>query len=312
MIKTTTNLADSFWRAAAYCLHPRVMLLSLAPLLVAGLAAGLGMYFFWESAIDGVRATLESWSLIEIMLNWLDKVGLGGLRSALSPLIVLALGIPALLVLSLLLVALFMTPAMVRLVVQRRFMGLERKEGAGLVASVAWSLAHTVLALVLLVLSMPFWLIPPLVFFLPPLIWGWLGYRVFAFDVLAEHASRIERRRILSEQRLPLLGLGLITGFLGAAPAAIWAFGVMSLALAPFLILASVWLYTLVFAFSSLWFAHFCLNALHELRQERAEEVLDPLTPHAADRATAPQPVAEVLDLDLSSPTPPALPPVQP
>ncbi|MBB2485977.1 EI24 domain-containing protein [Mitsuaria sp. WAJ17] len=278
-----SRLADAFWRAAAYCLHPRVIGLSLLPLLIAGPLAGGLMYFFWEPALDSVRASLESWRLVETVLTWLDHVGLQGLRTAIAPLVLLAVAVPALLVFSLLLVAVFMTPAMSNLVAQRRFPGLEHKKGAPFWLSVAWSLGHTLLALLALLLSMPFWLIPPLALFLPPLIWGWLGYRVFAFDVLAEHASRIERRRILSEHKLPLLGLGLLTGFLGAAPTAIWAFGVLSLALAPFLILASVFLYTLVFAFSSLWFAHYCLQALHELRQSRATEapgdLLDPLPP---------------------------------
>lgn len=281
MLSTLSRVADAFWRAAAYCLHPRVIGLSLLPLLIAGpLAWGL-MYFFWEPALDSVRASLESWRLVETVLTWLDHVGLQGLRTAIAPLVLLAMAVPALLVFSLLLVAVFMTPAMSNLVAQRRFPGLERKKGAPFWVSVAWSLGHTLLAMLALLLSMPFWLIPPLALFLPPLIWGWLGYRVFAFDVLAEHASRIERRRILSEHKLPLLGLGLLTGFLGAAPTVIWAFGVLSLALAPFLILGSVFLYTLVFAFSSLWFAHYCLQALHELRQSRAtegrEELLDPL-----------------------------------
>ena len=35
---------------------------------------------------------------------------------------------------------------------------------------------------------------------------------------------------------------------------------------APLLVLASVWLYTLVFAFASLWFAHFTLAQLARLR----------------------------------------------
>ena len=39
----TRELLDSFWRAAAYCLHPRVIALSLLPLaLVGGAAAALG------------------------------------------------------------------------------------------------------------------------------------------------------------------------------------------------------------------------------------------------------------------------------
>ena len=36
----------------------------------------------------------------------------------------------------------------------------------------------------------------------------------------------------------------------------------------PFLILISIWLYTLVFAFSSLWFAHYLLAALQRLRRD--------------------------------------------
>ena len=69
-------------------------------------------------------------------------------------------------------------------------------------------------------LSVPLWLVPPLVLVLPPLIWGWLTCRVMAFDVLAEHASADERRTILRGQRWPLLAMGVVCGYLGAAPIA--------------------------------------------------------------------------------------------
>jgi len=104
----------------------------------------------------------------------------------------------------------------------------------------------------------------------PPLIWGWLGYRVFSFDALAEHADAQERQQLLREHRVQLLGMGLVTGYLGAAPAAIWAFGVMAVALAPVLVLVSIWLYMLVFAFSTLWFTHYVLAALQQQRQRQA------------------------------------------
>lgn len=35
MIKPMSRIADAFWRAAAYCLHPRVIGLSLLPLIVS-------------------------------------------------------------------------------------------------------------------------------------------------------------------------------------------------------------------------------------------------------------------------------------
>ncbi|HEY1130885.1 MAG TPA: EI24 domain-containing protein, partial [Roseateles sp.] len=149
------GLVDSFWRAAAYCLHPRVIALSLLPLLIAGVLVFGFMYFFWEGAIAGVRATLESWLLIESLLQWLDTMGLQSFRSALSALVVLAGVLPVVVVLSLLLVAVCMTPAIVGLVAQRRFPLLERKRGGTLLHSVAASLGATLIALVLIVLSMP-------------------------------------------------------------------------------------------------------------------------------------------------------------
>lgn len=260
------ELIDACWRAVAYCLHPRVILLSLAPLLLSGgLAFALG-WFYWEPSVDAVQARIEAWSLGAAGMAWLESVGAGAFRPVIAPLIVVAMALPVIVVLSLLLVALLMTPAMVRLVAARRFPTLERRHGAGAWASAAWSLGCTVIALVALVVSMPLWLIPPLVLVLPPAIWGWLTYRVMAFDVLAEHATKAERRQILSEHRWPMLAMGIVAGYLGAAPTLIWAVSAAVLIFAPVLILLSIWLYTLVFAFSSLWFAHYALGALQALR----------------------------------------------
>lgn len=271
MVKSMSQLADAFWRAAAYCLHPRVIALSLLPLLLsAALAFGLG-YFFWEDAVTGMRGTLESWQLINSLLGWLDSVGASALRSVIAPLLVLALALPVIVVLSLLLVALMMTPTLIKLVAERRFPLLEKKQGGTFWKSLGWSLMHSVLALFALLVSLPFWLIPPLALIVPPLIFGWLSYKVFAFDALAEHASAQECRQLMRAHKLPMMTLGLVTGFLGAAPAAIWAFGVMAVALAPLLVLVSIWLYTLVFAFSTLWFIHYALNALQELRLSRGQ-----------------------------------------
>ena len=124
-----------------------------------------------------------------------------------------------------------------------------------------------------LVASLPLWLIPPLVLVVPPLIWGWLTYRVFAFDVLGLHASRDERRRLMAAHRWPLFGMGVLTGYLGAAPSLLWAMSALTLVFAPVLILVSIWLYTLVFAFSALWFAHYLLAALQRPARVRGPAV---------------------------------------
>ena len=69
-----------------------------------------------------------------------------------------------------------------------------------------------------------------------------------------------------------LLGLGgVITGFLGAAPSLLWASVALFAAMFVILLPLALWIYTLVFAFSSLWFTHYCLAALSALRAEKAQ-----------------------------------------
>lgn len=274
MLGTMNLMLDAFWRAVAYCLHPRVMLLSLLPLVLAAALSGGLAYFYWEAAVSWLRATLESWLIVDSLLRWLGSVGGESFRTVLAPIIIIALAIPVIVIVSLILVATLMTPAVVKLVASRRFPGLERRQGAAFWQSVLWSLGYTAAALLVLVLSVPLWLVPPLVMILPPLIWGWLTFRVFAFDVLAEHASAAERDRLLREHRVQLLTMGVICGYLGAAPSLVWAFGVITVVLWPLLVVVTVWIYTLVFAFAALWFTHYALAALERLR--RLESVLPP------------------------------------
>jgi hypothetical protein len=53
------------------------------------------------------------------------------------------------------------------------------------------------------------------------------------------------------------------------------------------LVPVAIWIYMLVFAFASLWFAHYCLAALQALR---AEPIEAPAFVAAADCTTAPEP----------------------
>jgi hypothetical protein len=140
-------ILDSFWRAALYCLHPRVMLLSLLPLAIMVALSFAAGYWYWEPAVAAVTAWLESNALLAVALGWLDSVGLGALRSVLGPLVVLFMATPLIVITALLLVGLMMTPSMVTLVAQRRFPALERRRGASWVTGLFWSLASTLMAL---------------------------------------------------------------------------------------------------------------------------------------------------------------------
>ena len=298
-----SKLLDSFWRAAMYCLHPRVIALSILPLIImAAISLGLG-YFFWDDAMVFVRTHLESVALVNTLVTWLEGLGLTRLRSVLAPVVVLVFALPLIAISSLLFVAWLMTPAMVALVAERRFSTLERKKGGSMVTSVAWSLGSTLLAVIALCISVPLWLIPPLILILPPLIWGWLTYRVMSYDSLVDHASAEERKTIFREHRGSLLAIGIISGYLGAAPSLLWASGAMFIAMAPILVPIAIWIYTLVFAFSSLWFAHYTLAALQQLRRLNSSAVTVE-RPAVAVKTIAHDEVIDVTPI-LSSPPPP-------
>ena len=259
---------DSFWRAFAYCLHPKVIMLSLLPLiLMAVIVTGLGA-MYWEEAVNTVRTGLEDSAALGWAWTWLERVGLMNLKAVLAPLVIILVVTPVVMVMSLLAVSFMMTPALVNLVGARRFPNLERKRGGTLWHSVLWTLMSVILAMTALMITLPLWWIPPLAILLPALIWGWLTYRVMTYDVLAEHATSQERVELMRRYRFQLLGMGVLTGAMGAAPSLVWASGAVFAAAFVILIPIAVWIYTLVFIFSALWFVHFLLLALSNLREE--------------------------------------------
>ncbi|MFM8864736.1 MAG: EI24 domain-containing protein [Limnohabitans sp.] len=287
-------LLDSFWRAGFYCLTPRVIVLSLLPLgLMVLLSAALG-YWFWDAAVAQVQDWLEASSLLVMVWRWFEGMGVARLKTVVAPLVVIFTATPLVVVAALMAVSLFMTPGLARYVADRRFAQMERKHGGSFWQGLGWSLLSVLLALGGMLLTLPLWLVPPLALVLPAVIWGWLTYRVMAFDVLAEFASRPEREALLARHRLSLLAIGVTTGLMGAAPSVVWASGALFAAAFVVLIPVAIWIYMLVFSFSSLWFAHFALAALAEQRERVLGEVIDvPATtegtsPHASERLASP------------------------
>jgi len=262
------KIADSFWRAVAYCLHPKVILLSLLPLiLMIVIVMGLGA-IYWDAALNNVRTWMETSRVLGWAWAWLEQVGLLNLRAVVAPLIIIFAITPLVVIMSLLAVSFMMTPSLVSLVAERRFPQLERQHGGSMLQSVGWTFLSVVLALGAFVLTLPLWWLAPLAMILPAVIWGWLTYRVMTYDVLAEHASKSERVELMRRYRFQLLGMGVLTGLMGAAPSLVWASGALFAAAFVVLIPIAVWIYTFVFIFSALWFVHFLLHALDQIRLE--------------------------------------------
>lgn len=291
-------MITAFGRAFLSCWHPRVLLWSVLPVLLAAVGVAVLGRLYWEPALDGVRNTIDSFELSSAALRWLDELGGRSLRTLLAPMVVVALSVPAVLLLSLLLVALLSVPALSRHVLRGGYPGLQILHGASVLRVWAWTLGCAAVALLALVLSVPLWLVPPLVLLVPPLIWGWLIGRVMGYGVLAAPASRQERRLLLQRHRWALWGMGLVCGYIASLPSLLWAAGTPALIAAPLLAPVLAWVYTAVFVFAALWFAHYLLPRLQALRVQ--------VTPGAAEPLAAPLSLAL---LATASPPPPNPPP---
>jgi hypothetical protein len=60
--------------------------------------------------------------------------------------------------------------------------------------------------------------------------------------------------------------MGNVSGMLGAVPTFLWATSAMAMIFFQIVSFFALWVYSLVFIFSALWFAHYLLNALREYR----------------------------------------------
>jgi hypothetical protein len=264
----------AFWRALIHSIHPRVLVLTLWPLLASSAALGL----IWWQAGPWVLQAMRTLVTQLPLLPWLNH----GLTDSLAQAVVMLLCLSVAVMVALLVVSVLLTPALVTLVARGRFPLLQSLYRTPWWAAAWWSLSSTVMALLWWVLSMPLWLLPLGSALLPPLVWGWLTFRVLAHDALAEHALEAERDQLLRQHRMPLLFMGVVSAYLGAAPAhllmlAAWAasavgalaagsgvtaLGALAAVAIPVALGGSIWIYTLVFAWSSLWFTHYLLEAL--------------------------------------------------
>src|SRR5215471_4119462 len=98
------DVLDAFWRAAAYCLHPRVIGLSLLPLAIGAALSGLAWWLFWDPVVAAVQSGLPGWPLVGAMVRWIEQWAGPSVREVLAPTIVVTLSLPLIVVVSVLLV----------------------------------------------------------------------------------------------------------------------------------------------------------------------------------------------------------------
>ena len=249
-------------RALRSQLHYRMLLMSVVPFLLSLLIWGIALWLALQPMIDAIRAYFvehDGFRIADGVLGWL---GLGAIKVVIVPLIAMWVLLPLMILTALAFIGTMAMPGIVRHLSSRQYFGLEARKGGSFMGSV-WRSASSFFVFALLWIgSLPLAAILPLGFVIQPLLWGWLTYRVLAYDALAEHADAHELNELMRAHRRPLLVIGVITGAMGAAPTLLWLGGALSVVFFPLLAGLSIWLYVLVFIFAGLWFAHYCLDAL--------------------------------------------------
>jgi hypothetical protein len=263
----------SFGRALYSQFHFRMLLLTFLPFLVSVVIWGIILWLGLNPMITWMQSVFAANNWFAVSSSTLSWLGLGALKAVIVPLIAMWLLLPLMILTALLLTGVFAMPVIIQHVASRHYPELHERKGGTLWRSMWMSVSSFVVFVVMWVVALPLSLIPPLGFIVQPMLWGWLTYRVMAFEVLSEHADADELKIVIHQHRWPLLLIGIVTGAMGTAPMLMWMGGVLAVVFFPLLAALSIWLYLVVFVFTGLWFAHYCLAALAKYRAIGVAEV---------------------------------------
>jgi len=196
-------------------LHPRMLWLMVWPMLIALFVWGVAALLLWGRAALWLAGNLKQWIESGVFFVRFDT---GDAMVVAAHAIMIILFVPLVYLTALLILSVFGLPAMVEHIASRRFPQLARRRGGSFAGSLLNSLAALAGMALLGLVTIPFWLIPPLWPLIPAAIMGWVNQKVLRYDALAEHATADEMRAIFAASRKTLYGLGLALALLAYVP----------------------------------------------------------------------------------------------
>lgn len=208
-------LMQSLLRAFFSLLHLRMLALMIWPTALALLLWITLAAAFWGHAVAAVDAALRGTVVVDWMFTFAP---LAMIAAQLGWILLALLFVPLVLITATLIIGVFSMPIMVDHVSASDYPKLARRRGGGL-AGGAWNALVALLWFAALAaVSLPLWLVPPLWPVLPVVLLGYLNYRVFPYDALAEHASSEELDQVLGRDRAQLFLLGAAVAVAGYIP----------------------------------------------------------------------------------------------
>ena len=199
----------------ANLLHPRMLWLMVWPMLVSLAVWGAVALAFWQRLAAALAGLFQRW--LEPAAGFV-RFDVGDATVIAAYVVLFLLIVPLVYLTALFILGVFGMQKMVDHVAQRSFPALERRRGGGVAGSI-WNGVAALAGMVLLfVVTLPLWLVPPLWPLIPLAIFTWVNQKLLRYDALGEHADRDEMARLFRERRRALLLLGLLLALLAYVP----------------------------------------------------------------------------------------------
>lgn len=242
----------AFSRALGSLRTPGMLWHMVWPALVALALWVVGGVLSWSVLVAAALDWVETWPLAG---GWVQtsELAAGTALVLIKIALVLAM-VPLIYLTAALLVAVFALPMMIERVACEEYADLEARRGGSNVGSVLNTVWVSAIFLVVLVASLPLWLIPGFGLLVSIALTAWLNARSFGYDSLMQHADRAELASLPRTRRDRMFLLGGLCALLAHVP-------FVNL-LAP--------------SFSALAFVHFMLGALAAERGAHGVTILDP------------------------------------
>ena len=248
------DVVNALWRGLISQLHPKMLALTLLPLLVVIVVWGSLTMYFWHDWVNGVTQIVSQTELYSVLaVGWVAWIA----GYMITTILVLLL-LPVVLVTILLITSIVAMPYMVKHVAARDYPELEMKQGGTLSGSTWNGLVAVSIYLLLWVITLPLWFLVLPAPLLSIALNAYLNQRLFRYDALADHASAEEMQQVIEQATSKLYGLGA--------------------ALAPLQFIPGLNLFTPVYV--GLAFIHLCLAELAKLRGEKLAVAASVATAH--------------------------------
>ncbi len=210
-----SRISRALYFAFVSLLHPKMLALMLLPVAAAFALWMLAAFVFWGQALAWVDAQMHSWDALQWLLDYWPLTLLAAHAAVLG---LALLMVPVILVTVLLLTGIFAMPAMVSHVGARNYAQLEKRRGGNFAGSVWSGIAGMLWFLLLVLVTAPLWLLPPLWPFVSLGLLGYLNQRVLRYDALADHGTAEEIAQIVREDRWALFWLGIVVALAAHVP----------------------------------------------------------------------------------------------